>query len=327
MPNDCSRFSNDYDIILSFPFNVDINPFPKTSKFTYGLMDADEKIYYLNIVNENYVPHQIFCLKFLQELYIRNTSFYEIEPNDNSVYQLPTEIEYFASSLIHLGIYDTTITHLPKQLGELKQLKSLELSNTGLVSLPDTIADLSSLTSLSVPGNNLTSLPTTMINLQSLFQITLKNNIALQSIQPLNGLSFLHILDARHCQIEHLPLDLPHLTNLYMSYNNLTYLTGIQTLGNKTKNKKYFNFDYNHILSIPPNIQHVNNLYWLNLNDNQLKTLPLNMFNIPTLSQLYIRHNCFYRRELEEIINKFSRTNPNLTVYYQSRKKPKHCVL
>ena len=123
MQNDCSRFTNDYEIILSFPFTVYINPFPKSSKFTYGSRDADGKISELNIVNQNFIPHQIFCLKFLKELHIQNTSFHEIEPNDKSIYQLPTEIEYFASSLIHLKIYDTTITHLPKQFGKLKNVR------------------------------------------------------------------------------------------------------------------------------------------------------------------------------------------------------------
>ena len=164
-----------------------------------------------------------------------------------------------------------------------------------------------------------------MINLQSIDYIVLKNNRALRSIQPLNGLSVLRTLDARHCQIKHLPLHLPHLTNLYMSYNNLTDLTGIETLGKKTKTNTY-DFDHNHIKSIPPDIQYVNNLYSLNLNDNQLKILSSNMFNIPTLSHLYIRHNRFTCHVLKQIVSTFRRTNPNLTVHYQSRKNAKHCV-
>jgi hypothetical protein len=317
----CSQFSSDTEIISSFPFDVPPNPVPETPEITYRLMNSDEKVYYLNIVNQESVPYNIFCLKSLQTLYIRNTSFYEIDLNDNSVRRLPTEIEHFAASLIVLRIFDTPITHLPKQISKLTRLILLELSNTGLVSLSDAIGDLSSLNTLSLSNNKLTSLPTTMINLRLLLQIILKNNIHLRSIQSLNGLPSLQELDARHCSIERIPLHLPKLTNLLMSNNNLTNLIDIQTLGNKVNNTKYFNFDSNYIQSISHQIQHVNNLYWLNLNNNRLETLPLDISKVTTLSHLYIRQNRFRRWDLKEIIDKFNRTNPKLKIYYQTNKK------
>ncbi len=61
----------------------------------------------------------------------------------DSVRRLPSEIELLLISLRYLGVYDTTVTHLPGQIGKLRYLQSLELSSTGLIALPDSIGNLS----------------------------------------------------------------------------------------------------------------------------------------------------------------------------------------
>ncbi|CAF3293964.1 unnamed protein product, partial [Rotaria sp. Silwood2] len=232
----CSEYTDDYEVLVSFPFHVALNPLSQIFKNTNGLMDANEHIYYLNIINQKYVPLTVYCLKYLQKLYIRKTSFY------NTDYQLPIEIIHLASTLTTLGIYDTRITHLPEQISKLKHLQSLELVNTNLIALPNGIGNLSSLTLLYLPNNKLTSLPKTIKNIRLLSQIVLKNNPYLRSIQSINGLSNLRVLQTDNCPIERLPLHLPQLTDLHMSKNNLSHLIGIRTLGYKTNNSKYFYF-------------------------------------------------------------------------------------
>ncbi|CAF0952583.1 unnamed protein product [Rotaria sordida] len=310
----CSQYKDDYAVLLSFPFHVDLNPLLQIPRRTNGLMDAKERIYYLNIINQKYVPLTIYCLKYLQKLYIRNTSFY------NTNHQLPIEIDYLASTLTHLSIYDTKITHLPEQIGKLKYLQSLELVNTNLITLPNSIGNLSSLIVLYLPNNKLISLPKTIKNIQSLSQIVLKNNPYLHSIQSLNYLSKLKALQTDNCPIETLPLYLPQLTDLHMSKNNLTNLIGIRTLGYKTNHRKFFYFNNNHIQSIPPQIQYVKNLYFLNLDYNHLISLPLDIFNVTTLHYLYIRYNNFSVIELKAIIEKFNITHPYMKLYYLNRK-------
>ena len=228
--------------------------------------------------------------------------------------QLPIEIECLALSLTDLSISNTTISHLPEQIGKLKHLQVLKLSNIGLTTLPDSIGDLSSLEDLDLSNNalttlpdsigdlsllkildlsnnNLAGLPNTIQKLRLLQHIILVKNPNLHSIQPLNGLPSLSILNARHCSIENLPRDLPQLIDLYMSNNTLKLLIGIETLGNGTSNKKSFYFDTNHIQSVSPQIGYVKNLFRLNFDNNELKRLPSDIFSIPTLRELCVNNN------------------------------------
>ena len=308
-PLDCSQYATDTQIIKLFPFHVHRNPTFRYSTTTYAVMNESDNIHYMNIANQKCIPSIIYCLKHLQQLYVRNTSFCD------SKERLPAKFEYLASSLSHLGIYDTRITRLPRQIGKFKHLEFLELFNNSLRSLPSAIGNLSSLTFLSLSNNKLKSLPTTIANLRFLRQITLKNNVHLRSIQAINGLPSLITLDTRHCPIEHLPLYLPQLTNIHMSNNSLQDLDGIESLGNGTSKQKAYHFDKNQIRSIPPQIRFVNNLYWLNLNHNQLDNLPTDIFDILTLSHLYIRDNRFRPQEKKIIAAKFNDTNPKLKLY------------
>ncbi len=302
-----SSVENDEDIVTSDEFTVPINPINRNSKSYASAYNGH--IIHLEVIDKKFIPSTIFGLKYLKRLEIKNTCFY---PCDRQ--EIPSHIEYLASSLTELSISDTRITHLPKQIGKLKRLQALKLSNTGLNSLPDSIGDLSLLAMLYLPNNNLKSLPVTIKNLRSLQQITLTNNPHLRSIQPLNGLPALRILDTRHCPIEVLPQNLPRLTDLSMTNNSLTKLSGIETLGRGTNSKKFFYFDKNHIKFIPTQILQVKNLFRLNLNHNQLDNLPEDISKITTLSYLNIQHNPFDPQDLKKIVSRLHNTNPNLTI-------------
>ena len=309
--SNCSIAENDESVVTSKEFTIPLNPTNRYSQ-SYGSTYKNGHIFHLKIVNKKSIPPTIFGLTYLKRLEIRNTCFF---PCNHA--QIPSEIECLTSSLTELSIYNTKITHLPKEIGKLVHLQVLKLSNTGLMSLPDSIGDLSSLTMLYLPNNNLKSLPESIKNLRSLRQLTLTNNRYLHSIEPLNGLPSLSTLDTRHCPIPVLPQNLPQLTDLYMSNNSLTKLAAIETLGTATNSKKSFYFDMNSIESVPPQIQEVNNLFWLNLNQNKLKDLPTNIFNIITLSYLNIQRNDFDPRNLKTIVFNFHNSNPNVSILYK----------
>jgi len=306
----CSEYTNDEKIRKSFPFYVEHNPKLPSLSQTYASMNSNKKIYHLNIVNEKFFPPIIFCLTYLETLYVKSSSFVIFD------HQLPSEIQYLAHSLNFLEIYDTKIIHLSNEIGKLTKLIRLTLSNTSLMSLPDEIGDLSSLNFLLLPDNKLIFLPKTIKNLGSLKKLILTNNPLLRSIEPINSLPFLQILRLDYCSIKHIPLNLSQLMYLSMSYNDLRILTGIKTLGYGTKHKKNFYFDNNSIQSIPSEIQHVRNLSSLNLNHNQLNNLPLSMFNIKTLANLYIKNHKFSDDDLKQIVQIFKCTNPKLNLVY-----------
>ncbi len=307
----CSQYRNDEHIISSFPFNVYFNPATPNSRTTYAFMNiSDHKVTRLKIVNQKSVPSLIYCLKHLTKLEIVNTKFTDIEQG------FPDEIKFLASSLIDLHIYNTKITSLSNDISKLKRLQTLKLSNTGLTSLPDSIGDLPLLNFLQLPYNNLSSLPSSITNLRSLQQLTLSNNPYLRSVQSLNGHPSLRILDTRNCPIELIPRNLPQLTTLYMSKNNLTTLIDIETLGKATNSKKMFDFDQNRIETVSPGIGHVHKLYRLNLCCNKLQVLPTDIYSITTLSELNIQRNPFARLDLKKMIFEFREKNPTLKLSY-----------
>ncbi|CAF0931164.1 unnamed protein product [Adineta steineri] len=307
----CSGFKTDDDILQSFPFKVELNPIIRSPEITYGLLDDNKNIYFLNIFNEIYFPSSGFCFKHLKQLYVRKSSF---QDENNTI---SGEIQYLAPTLIDLGIYDTIITHLPYEISKLEKLQTIKFSNTGLTILPEFIGNLSSLQLLSLANNMLTSLPTTIVNNQLLRQIELDNNPNLNSIQSLNGHPSVKYIEANNCSIENLPVNLSQLTDLYMSNNKLKNLRNIQTLGRATNARKYFYFGQNHIQSITPQIRYVKNLYFLNLDGNQLNNMPSSIIYMSTLRYLYIQNNHFGNTELVTIISKFKTTNPSLKIFYK----------
>ena len=262
----CSKFVNDEDAVTFPEFTIPLDS-PNTHSTSSGWTNENGHIFHLEIINEKFLLSTIFALQQLKRLEIRNTCF---RPCNRS--SIPSRIECLASSLTELSIADTKITHLPYEIGNLLLLKTLKLSNTGLMSLPSTIGRLSALTILYLPNNHLHSLPITIRQLRSLQQLTLSNNPALHSVEPINTLPSLMILDTRNCPIEFLPRDLPQLTTLYMSNNSLTYLTGIETLGTQTNRRKSFYFDRNPIRFISPRIRHIKNLVRLHLDDPNRKS-------------------------------------------------------
>jgi Leucine-rich repeat (LRR) protein len=270
---------NDEDAVTLDEFTIPLNPI-STDSISYGWTDDNGHIHHLKIIDKKFISPMIFRLKYLKRLDIRNTCFFSCD-----LLQVPPDIQCLASSLIDLSIYNTKITHLPNEIGKLERLQILKVSNTDLISLPDTIK-----------------------NLRSLQIIILTDNPYLYSIEPLNGLPFLSILDTSRCSVEFLPKNLPQLTDLYMSNNKLKKLIGLETLGNGTKAEKDFRFDMNSIDFVSPTIRDVKNLVRLRLNDNRLKSLPLDIFEIPTLQRLSYHNNSLNENQLKKLSMKFNNT-------------------
>jgi Leucine-rich repeat (LRR) protein len=75
----------------------------------------------------------------------------------------------------------------------------------------------------------------------------------------------------------------------------------------------------NYIQSVPPGIREIKNLRWLKLDQNNLKNLPTNIFNITTLVHLDIQYNQFHPQNLKEFVSKFRQTNPKLEFLYKNQ--------
>ncbi|MFX0065993.1 MAG: TIR domain-containing protein [Candidatus Hermodarchaeota archaeon] len=75
-----------------------------------------------------------------------------------------------------LGLIWKKLAVLPKSIGNLKSLQTLNLANNDLISLPESIGNLKNLKELYLEDNKLASLPKTFESLKSLELIDLRNN-------------------------------------------------------------------------------------------------------------------------------------------------------
>jgi hypothetical protein len=313
---DCSLYVNDYDILNSFPFDVDLILPNERSRKTFAYGERENEINALVIINETVLPRSFFCLKHLNLFYLISSTIIPVISDNDDHYKFPYQIENFAASLTSAHIENTKVIQLPEEFTKLKRLSSFEMSNTGLISLPDSIGNLTSLQFLRLYNNKLLSLPKSINNLELLRIIILDANPHLRSLESLNGIPKLRDIHAANCLIDRLPYNIPNLEGLVMINNSLTNLHGIETLGFNTSANKRFYFPFNHINSIPPEIRFVRNLTELALSHNQLTFLPTEIFHIDTLIMLDISNNLFNNKELNTIIKTFKQTNPNLNLFY-----------
>ncbi len=74
---DCSQFTDDYNILINFPFSITINPTIWTYPMpTYAQMDDNNTyVQWLRLSEESHVPPSVFCLKNLERLTIFRTPF------------------------------------------------------------------------------------------------------------------------------------------------------------------------------------------------------------------------------------------------------------
>ncbi|CAF1161940.1 unnamed protein product [Rotaria sordida] len=210
VPLDCSLYDDDYDVLASFPFHVNIQSDGVHSSTTYAYQETEYQIYMLVIENENVLPLTVFCLKHLKYFNMINSSIFPYFSDNDADFQFPPEIEYLSSSLTTVYIENTKVTQLPENFGKLKNLSSFEMRNTGLINLPDAIGNLP-LNFLRLDKNNLVSLPQTISNIGSLNMLILDDNLRLHSLQSLNGNRNMQYIMARNCSIDRLPYNLPNL--------------------------------------------------------------------------------------------------------------------
>lgn len=335
---DCTKFRRDYDILRSLPFPVEVSPVITDNK-TFALMDLNSHVTDLTIYKEKFVPLNIYCLKNLNSLTINNTRFYEFGLDDESLRGIPAEIGLL-SSLHTLHIYDSPVQHLPKEFGNLdlltnviiengflqalptvienlSLLRSLKLSKNKLKSLPSTFGKLANLQYLWLDHNEITSLPSTMSSLTSLITLDVQSN-KLTSIDELNGMTRLNNLYAQNCNIRYLPVNIPKLLNLNMSYNNLEDLFDIGTLG-IASSWKDFDFSYNQIDLIPPEIYTiVSSFQTFSVKHNQLTHLPKEIYYLQNYHDIRfdISENLFTDDELNSVKAIIRTTLPDIQFIY-----------
>jgi len=182
--------------------------------------------------------------------------------------ELDYYLEHPEECPIELYLSSQILPPLPPEIGNLRNLVTLDLDNNQLTGLPQEIGNLSNLTILSLYNNQLTRLPV-----------------------KIGNLSKLTMLDLSYNQLTALPLEIGNLsglTTLNLDNNQLTGLPeSIGTLSELTT----LDLDNNQLTRLPDEIGNLSHLTTLNLCNNQLTSVPEEIGTLSNLTFLSLKGN------------------------------------
>lgn len=195
------------------------------------------------------------------------------------------------SAAEELDLQSMNLTALPESLGQLTQLKSLEIGFNKLRHLPEWIGKLTQLRELSLFENQLTTLPESMVELTRMKELDLADNQLAALPKWTSKLAQLRRLDLSENKLTSLPESIGELTlikDLELPYNKLTSLP--ETIGKLTQLRE-LRLDGNQLTWLPDSISKLSQLEVLDLSDNKLASLPESIGNLTQLTHLYLDDN------------------------------------
>ncbi|CAL5355186.1 unnamed protein product [Camellia sinensis] len=217
------------------------------------------------------------------------------------------------SSLKKLKMANCNLSHLPREIGSLSSLTHLDLKGNNLGTLPDSICNLIFLQNLDVAGCNISHLPSEMRRLISLTHLDLKGNNLGTLPESICNLTCLERLCMESCNVSHLPCEIGsiccNLSHLPCEIGRLICLTHLDLEGNnlctlpdsicnfrclqrlKMKNCNVSHLPCCNVSHLPCEIGRLISLTHLDLEGNNLCTLPDSISNLTCLEELLMA-NC-----------------------------------
>ncbi|AET41566.1 adenylate cyclase Ecym_8286 [Eremothecium cymbalariae DBVPG len=201
----------------------------------------------------------------------------KLEINENNLTTLPPEIKY-VKKLVHLSVVKNKLESLPEELSQLKNLKMLDVHCNNLLLLPYGTSSLP-LTYMNVSSNLLSGSadiyrdifqPTSNLSRSLMFFSAADNQMGDKFWELMNNLKALKVLNLSYNNFMSLPeLDMENLTELYLSGNHLSTLSGDAFL--KLKSLKVLMLNGNNLQSLPVEISQLPQLAVIDIGSNQLK--------------------------------------------------------
>ena len=190
-----------------------------------------------------------------------------------------------------LSLWNMRLPELPVDMGDLKDLTSLNLGFYGLTSIHEAIGELTKLKDLRLQGNYLVSLPESIFKLKNLTRLDI-GFCRLGSLpEEIGALQNLTSLDVSGNYLKSLPsgmAELKNLTSLSLSGNTLeTFPEWLSELKNLTS----FNISVCGLETLPEWIGELRNLTSLSLSGNRLTSLPEWISELKNLTSLDVSGN------------------------------------
>ena len=192
------------------------------------------------------------------------------------------------------------ITELPPEIGQLKNLKKLDLGNrwdtpdefkNKLTRLPDEIGQLTTLQTLELGFNQLTALPEAICQLTSLQTLNLYNNRLIALPEAIGQLTNLLTLSLHGNQLTALPESIGQLTSLQELYLSDNQLIDLPESFSCLKNIVKLWLGSNKFNHIPEEIKSLAKMDELELQGLTIHTLPDFLFDLTNIKILVFWHN------------------------------------
>ncbi|TGZ69387.1 hypothetical protein CRM22_003779 [Opisthorchis felineus] len=231
-----------------------------------------------------YLPEEMTCLSNLLVLRLMNNklcylprafsnleSLLILQLDSNDFDHIPSQL-FKCVSLVELSMQGNKIMGvLPKELGQLVNLKALNIAYNYFTTLTDALSKLEKLEYLNLNGNNMRT-----------FHISLRN------LQQLQEISF------AGCGISDVPDDIGFLKNLMILNLSGNRIKGFPTDNNNLTKLSAVSLSKNALSVVPKLICDLQNLVVLELPYNRLRDLPVEFKRVlPTLRQLDLSFNLF----------------------------------
>lgn len=171
-------------------------------------------------------PEEIFLLKNLRSLWMRNNSIQEIpagikelrnlrylDLEDNRLTSLPEEMEYL-TDLRDLNLSDNSFEVFPKVVYRLRSLEYLDISDNKIKFINSEIGGITKLISLSLAYNKLNELPQEICNLTSLEALNISHNYLSYLPQNFGNFRVLKKINVCHNRIQIVPFSFLELCSL-----------------------------------------------------------------------------------------------------------------
>ncbi|MBS1584497.1 MAG: leucine-rich repeat domain-containing protein [Bacteroidetes bacterium] len=227
---------------------------------------------------------------------------------------IPLELKR-CSDLKYLDLFGNSIQTVPDWFFQFKLLENLSLKNNSLKDFPTIIFTLEKLTSVNLSGNQINSLTdhqfANLMNIQKVdisynsikeidfkkverpkcIHLNMKGNKLEKFPKGISQIKTLEKLNLSENKISAFSddafLELENLTELDLSYNELTYLPA--SLGKLTKLKK-LNLSGNNISALPIEFENLTSLESLDLNGNPIGNVPIEISNqdVPGIINYYL---------------------------------------
>jgi len=274
--SDCSQFIDDYDILRHFPFPVVISL--ATNDLVVGASGAARNknntfIDALAIYEEKVVPSIVFCLSNLRTLKVERTPF------ENNI--IP---DSFANlkKLQYFWFYDSPIVKLTDQLITLENLSMLTLHNCSITHLPN------------------------LSNLQKLWSLDLSNN----RLSRVDGIPNVMFLDLGANFFTEIPITEKRDALMYLKMNGNPLKNALPIM--YYKNLEGIELRNTSLTFIPPDIDKLRKLKYVDVSENKLTNIPKNILSLPLLEEFNITNNRLSPRDIQSIRKEFENSHPNL---------------